>query len=80
MRERDYENLVFSAANLNRPVEKCHICKLDHYPVKPYLLEVRYGKKQEKQDAKKEAICQKIVEEIEKASYKKGKVQPNKEY
>ena len=33
MRERDYENLVFSAANLNRPVQKCATCKLDHAPL-----------------------------------------------
>jgi len=49
MKERDYENLVYSAANLNRPVEKCGICKLDHDPLKPDLLEERYRGKEMKQ-------------------------------
>lgn len=33
MRERNYQNLVYSAANLNRPVPLCTVCKLDHVPL-----------------------------------------------
>ena len=32
-RERRYQNLVYSAANLNRPVPQCDVCKLDHVPL-----------------------------------------------
>ena len=32
-RERRYQNLVYSAANLNRPVPQCSVCKLDHVPL-----------------------------------------------
>lgn len=41
LKERDFENMVYSAANLNRPVEKCKVCKLDHNPLLPDPLEIR---------------------------------------
>ena len=48
LRERDYENMVFSAANLNRPIEKCHVCKLDHGPLQPDIAEISERRKLEK--------------------------------
>ena len=56
MRERDFENLVYSAANLNRPVEKCGVCKLDHAPLLPDLLGIIQERKEAKRETKKQVI------------------------
>ena len=61
MKQRDYENLVFSAANLNRPVEKCAVCKLDHGPVQPDIKEIEANMKKQKKEDKKQAICNKLL-------------------
>ena len=63
-RERQYENLVFSAANLNRPVQKCGVCKLDHAPLKPDLLAIRANKKEAKREKKREDIKLKLLQNV----------------
>ena len=64
-RERRYQNLVYSAANLNRPVPQCSVCKLDHIPLKRDLLAERAAKKEAKQELKKEAIKNQLIENVE---------------
>ena len=61
MKAREYENLVFSAANLNRPVEKCAVCKLDHAPLKPDPIEARMRKKEAKVLKEKQQICDQLL-------------------
>ena len=53
LKERDYDNLVFSAANLNRPVQRCAVCKLDHAPLKPDPLEAIIKRKEAKRELKR---------------------------
>ena len=48
--------MVYSAANLNRPLEMCKVCKLDHAPLKPDLLQIINDKKEAKCDIKKQDI------------------------
>ena len=71
-RERNFENLVYSAANLNRPVEKCQVCKLDHPPLLPDLLAIRQEKKEAKRERKKDQIRNQILDEIKTAQKRQG--------
>ena len=63
-RERDFENYLFSAANLNRTVQKCNVCKLDHAPLLPDLLAIRQEKKDAKREKQKEQIRDNILTDI----------------
>ena len=45
--------MVYSAANLNRPVAKCAVCKLDHNPLPPDVLEAYSKRKEDKCEKKK---------------------------
>ena len=67
MRERDYENLLYSAANLNRPVQKCATCKLDHGPVPVDPIEVEETKKIQLIEQKKKAIRDQLILNVEKS-------------
>ena len=64
-RERQFQNLVYSAANLNRPVPACNVCKLDHVPLQKDLLAERSAKKEAKKDMKKLAIKNQLIKNIE---------------
>ena len=66
LKERNYQNLVYSAANLNRPVPQCDVCKLDHVPLQKDLLAERVAKKEAKKDMKKLTIKNDLLNEIEK--------------
>jgi len=68
---RDFENLVYSAANLNRPVEKCNLCKLDHAPLLPDLLAIREVKKEAKREHKKEQIQNDFIQNIKQSRKRK---------
>ena len=75
-RERTYENYVYSAANLNQPLEKCGVCKLDHPPIKPDLLAIRQEKKDAKREMKKERIRDNILKDIKKAHVRQDSLKP----
>ena len=75
-RERTYENYVFSAANLNQPLEKCEVCKLDHAPIMPDLLAIRQEKKDAKRETKREQIRDNILTDIKKAHKRQDSLKP----
>ena len=57
--------MVFSAANLNRPMEKCAVCKLDHAPLKPDLLAEIAQRKADKQRAKMDGIKEQLLANVQ---------------
>ena len=71
---------MYSAANLNRPIAKCAVCKLDHAPLKPDLLEARAKRKEAKREKKKQDIQASMLSNIEQCKKRQEVLQPQKEF
>lgn len=56
------------------------MCKLDHAPLKPDPLEIRMKKKEAKQEAKKQEICNRLLENVERSKQRQEQLKPDKEY
>ena len=70
---------MYSAANLNRPLQKCHVCKLDHPPLKESLLQKHGKEEQELREKTKQEISAKMVQRIDQAKKRKT-TNLNKDY
>ena len=80
LRERDYQNLLYSAANLNRPVAKCNVCKLDHDPVLPDVLKIKMQRREDKREGKKDQIKQTMLKGIEHQKKRQGQLKLAEQY